>query len=73
MTLEELRVLARRASTNPFTIRLADGRGVLVSHPEFLGVPHDGQSFVYFPETGGWQFLFLNQIVSVDSAASTAQ
>jgi hypothetical protein len=73
MTLEELRNLARRAATNPFTIRLTDGRGIRVSHPEFLGVPHDGQSFLYFPETGGWQFLFLNQVVSVDSAASPSQ
>lgn len=68
MTLEELRALARRTTTQPMTIKLTDGRGIRVSHPEFLGIPHDGQSFLYFPETGGWQFVFLNQVVSVDSA-----
>lgn len=70
MTLEELRALARRSATAPFTIRLSDGRGICVSHPEFLGIPHDGQSFIYLPETGGWQFVFLDQVVSVDSAAT---
>jgi len=68
MTLEELRDMARRSSSEPMSIRLTDGRAVRVSHPEFLGVPHDGQSFLYFPETGGWQWIFLNQVVSVDSA-----
>jgi hypothetical protein len=67
MTLEELRALARTSMTKPFVIRLTDGQAIRVSHPEFVGVPHDGQSFVYFPETGGWQFVFLNQVVSVDS------
>ncbi|HBJ83813.1 MAG: hypothetical protein Q8M07_30660 [Prosthecobacter sp.] len=68
MTLDELRALARRTSAAPMTIKLTDGRGLRVSHPEFLGIPQDGQSFVYFPETGGWQFVFLNQVVSVDSS-----
>ena len=69
MTLDDLRALARRSSSEPITIRLTDGGGLRVSHPEFLGIPHDGKSFLYFPETGGWQFVFLDQIVSVDSAA----
>jgi len=67
MTLEELRALARRSAAAPMTIKLTDGRGIRVSHPEFLGIPQDGQSFLYFPETGGWQFVFLDQVVSADS------
>jgi hypothetical protein len=68
MTLDELRALSRRSSMEPLIIRLTDGRGLRVSHPEFLGIPHDGASFVYFAETGGWEFVFLDQVVSVDSA-----
>ena len=71
MTLDELRVLARQSTMQPISIRLTDGRAILVSHPEFVGLPHDGQSFMYFPETGGWQILFLNQIVSVDAVLAS--
>ena len=67
MTLEELRVIARNAARQPIAIRLTDGRSLVVAHPEFLGLPHDGESFMYFPDSGGWQMLFLDQVVSVDS------
>ena len=58
--LEGLRALARCSAAQPFVIRLTDGRAIMISHPEFLGIPRDGQSFLIFPETGARQFVFLN-------------
>ncbi len=68
ISLSDLRTFARGAATNPFIIRLSDGRSILVAHPEFIGVPQQGGSFVVFPAEGGVQLLALGQVVSVEDA-----
>lgn len=38
MNLEVLKAELRREPFEPFTMRLADGRGLVVRHPEFVAV-----------------------------------
>jgi hypothetical protein len=71
ISLAELRTFARGASTSPFIIRLSDGRSIVVGHPEFIGVPQQGGSFVIFPQEGGVQLLALGQVVSVEDAPAS--
>jgi hypothetical protein len=48
MTVEKLRWLRRAEAFRPFTIRLADGRGIRVSSPEYFGVsPRGGTVIVH--------------------------
>jgi hypothetical protein len=68
ISLAELRAFARGAATTPFIIHMSDGRSIRVEHPEFIGVPHQGGSFVIFPLEGGVQLLALGQVVSVEDA-----
>lgn len=66
MSIEELRAFAQRSQSRPFVIRLADGRGLEVGHPEFVGFPREEGTFVYFPPGGGLQLVTLPQVVSLD-------
>ena len=68
ISLTELRSFARGAVSNPFLIHMSDGRSIRVAHPEFIGVPQQGGSFVIFPSEGGVQLLALGQVVSVEDA-----
>jgi hypothetical protein len=51
MTIEQLRNVHRAQPFRPFTIHLADGRNLLVPHPDFLSHSPTGRTIiVYHPD-----------------------
>ena len=72
MSIEELKTFSARSQSRPFVIRLADGRGLEVGHPEFLGFPREEGTFVFFPPEGGLMLVTLPQVVSLDLLPQTA-
>jgi len=51
MTVQQLRELWRAEPFQPFTIHLADGRGIRVAHQEFLAMSPSGRTaIVYQPD-----------------------
>jgi hypothetical protein len=52
MKLEQIRIAHHAAPFLPFTIRMADGRGFLIPHPDFLFLAPDGRT-VFVANTDG--------------------
>jgi hypothetical protein len=51
MTLEELRNFSKAQPFRPFVLHLADGKQVVVRHPEFLAIEPSGKAIkVYQPD-----------------------
>ena len=50
MTIEQLRNLIQAAPFEPFTIHMADGKEVLVRHPEFIMLPPRSRTFVVWED-----------------------
>lgn len=65
MTKQELQAFVQKAQSRPFAINLTDGRVFVVAHPEFVAFPPKVESFVFFPEDGGLEWIAVNEIVSL--------
>ena len=50
MTTEQLRKLIKTTPFEPFTIHMADGKEVLVRHPEFILLPPQSRTFVVWED-----------------------
>ncbi len=48
MTIEQLRNVHRAQPFRPFTIHLADGRQLLVPHPDFLSHSPTGRTIIVY-------------------------
>jgi len=53
VAIEEIRNVARAESFEPFTLRMADGHGYRVVHPEFIFAPPNGRRVVVIAEPEG--------------------
>ena len=51
MTIHSLKKMIHAVPFKPFTIRLADGRGVEVPHPDFIGITGGGRTLFVGDET----------------------
>lgn len=68
MSIDDIKDRAKRSAQTPFFIRLSDGQTLRMDQPEFMAFSRDGSSFVYLPQTGGYQIVALNQVVTLDVA-----
>ncbi|MGE0481641.1 MAG: hypothetical protein AB7Q17_14340 [Phycisphaerae bacterium] len=67
MTIERLREAARATPFKPFSISLADGRTVLVPHPECIRVPPEAQrTFVVVQGEESYSIIDLLLVTSLD-------
>lgn len=64
MDIEGVREALRKQPFEPFIIRLADGRGLPVLHPEFVAVGR--RRLVVIAEDDTWSFVEPLLIVSLD-------
>ena len=65
MTIEQLRLVHRAQPFKPFTIKMADGRSVLVPHSEFLSVSPTGRTVIVHHEDDSYSvidLLLVNEI-----------
>ena len=68
MTAPEIRQFAQATPFVPFRLHLADGRKLDVPHPDFIHVLQTDplNRAIVESETGGWQFVNLPIVVSVE-------
>ncbi len=67
MTIDELREMHRARPFNPFTLHLADGRHIHISHPEFLMQSKRGRTICVATTDGTFQIIDLMLVVSIES------
>lgn len=76
MTMESLSRAYTARPFRPFSFRLADGREIPVSHPEFLAFNPRGRTAVVMDESDGCDWVDLLLVVSLrfeGEPASTAR
>ena len=71
MELEAIREAVHRQPFQPFALRLADGRQLLVPHPDFIAVPPVGRRVAVFDHAGALSILEPLLIVSIDFAQTS--
>ena len=67
MTIDELREMHGARPFNPFTLHLADGRQIHVSHPEFLMQSKRGRTIHVATTNGSFQIIDLMLVVSIET------
>ena len=73
MILNEIRQLYWGKPFRPFTVNLADGRSIPVSHPEFMALsPSANEIFVYQP-TGTFDIVNLALVTSITAQPQNAR
>ena len=69
MRVEEIRKAKSRVPFEPFFIRTADGRELLVKHPDAVAWDVDApRSLVCVPPGGDWEILDLALVTSIAAA-----
>ncbi|MEX0777804.1 MAG: hypothetical protein WD042_19045 [Phycisphaeraceae bacterium] len=66
MTADKMRELWKAESFQPFTIRLADGRGIAVRHSEFMTVSPQGRTAVVFQPDGSMNIIDVMLVTDVE-------
>lgn len=74
MTIDQLRKAVRNQPFHPFSICLADGRQLPVSHPEFIAIPPDAsRTFVIAGPNEDYKTIDLLLVASLDFRNGNAQ
>ena len=67
MTVEELRKIIHSTPFRPFTLHLADGRGLRVPHPDFIAVGAQGRTVIVIaPDETLWNVIDLILVTDVE-------
>jgi len=66
MTIEQLRNVHRAQPFRPFTIHLADGRDVLVPHPDFLSHSPAGRTIIVYHTDDSFSVLDLLLVTELE-------
>ncbi len=66
MQAKELQLLSRAQPFRPFVIRLADGRGVPVDHPEFMALAPTGRSAVVYGKGGAFEVIDVPLVIGLE-------
>jgi len=73
MKADELRALLDARPFHPFSIRLGDGRELVVDHPEFLATSPAGDIAIVFRREGGFNIVDVELVTDLEvKARSTA-
>jgi hypothetical protein len=65
MTIGKIRVAYEARPFKPFTVHLADGRVMPVSHPEFMAMLPGGRNIFIALEDGSYHVIDLLLVVSL--------
>lgn len=71
MTTEQLHKALRAAPFRPFTLRLADGRGLYVPHPEYVAYSPNGRTAAVVDEDSDFEIIDLLLVVGIDFKPAT--
>ncbi len=66
MTIEQLRNVHRAQPFQPFTIHLADGRRVLIPHPDFLSHSPTGRTIIVYQTNESFSILDLLLVTELE-------
>ena len=70
MTIEKLRELHRAQPFRPFIIHLADGRSVMVRHPELLAASPTGRTVVVIEPDDSMHMIDLLLVTDLEVKAN---
>jgi len=65
MTIEKIKAAYEARPFKPFTVHLADGRVMPVSHPEFMAMLPGGRNIFVALEDGSYHIIDLLLVVSI--------
>jgi hypothetical protein len=71
--IEQIRHLYWQKPFKPFTIHLADGRSLSVTHPEFMAFSPIGQGISVFQADGAAHYVYLTLVTDVVETPQAAQ
>lgn len=66
MTAQEVDKLYKARPFRPFIVHLADGRGILVEHPEFMASSPTGRTMVVYQPDGSLDIVDIPLIVDIE-------
>ncbi len=69
MTIEQLRLLHQARPFRPFTVHLADGRSLNVSHNEFLAQSPSGRTMILYKPDESFEVIDLLLVTTLAVAA----
>jgi hypothetical protein len=65
MTIDELRRVHRAQPFEPFILCLADGRSLVVAHPEAMAFSPTGRTVFVYPPDGNFAIVDLLLVTSI--------
>ena len=71
MTIQQLRGAHRAAPFEPFTIHMADGRSLLVPHPDFLAMTPIGRTAIVFEADDEMHIVDLLLMTEIETNQSS--
>ena len=66
MTIQDLQTLHQAEPFQPFTMHLADGRQIVVSHPEFMFLPPVGRRVIVYKPDGTFHLVDLRLVTDLE-------
>ena len=71
MTIDKIRQRYEARPFRPFTVHLADGREIVVEHPEFLAQAPSGRTVVVYQPIGAFNIVDLLLVTDLEVQASS--
>jgi hypothetical protein len=71
MTIDKIRQLYEGRPFQPFTIHLADGRQIVVEHPEFMARAPSGRTVVVYQPNDSFNIIDLLLVTDLEVQPST--
>lgn len=68
MTLQDFRKLYDAEPFRPFTLHLANGREILVDHPDFVALPRVGRTLVVLTPDDRMHYVDLLLVTNMETA-----
>jgi len=66
MTVEQIRQMWNAQPFQPFTLHLADGRGVAVQHREFLAMSPSGRTVIVYQPDDSFNIIDLLLVTDIE-------
>jgi hypothetical protein len=71
MTIDKVRELYEAKPFRPFTIHLADGRAIVVEHPEFMARAPSGRALVVYQPNDSFNIVDLLLVTDLEVRSSS--
>jgi len=66
MTIEPVKQLYEATPFRPFTLHLADGRGILVRHREFMAAAPSGRTIIVYQPDDSFNIIDLLLVTDIE-------